>query len=363
MQIGGLSSTNGLKVTVAGADRTSAFAKRGSGKILGLVRDLKLGQSTITARVGDRAAQLTVTNHPQGGPVFSGPQLAPWKCQATAKDAKCNQPPKFTYVYKSTSQSGFQAYDPANPPSDVATTKTDNGHTVPFIVRVETGYIDRDQYQIAALFQPGKPWSATAPQPQFDHKLLIHHGASCGADHQTGTAPGVTNAEAEQALGLGFATMSNALDNAGHNCNLASEAESVIMTKEYLIDHYGTLRYTIGTGCSGGSLAEQWIANAYPGVYQGIMPTCSFGRVEHRVAVPGLPPNSALLPEPGPVGCRRNVDSDSDVRGRGRSHRRRHQRAGLRHRSVPRRDPDRSVRRDQRPAALRAHDQPGRRAL
>ena len=147
---------------------------------------------------------------------------------------------------------------------------------MPFIVRVETGYIDRDQYQIAALFQPGKPWSATAPQPQFDHKLLIHHGASCGADHQTGTAPGVTNAEAEQALGLGFATMSNALDNAGHNCNLASEAESVIMTKEYLIDHYGTLRYTIGTGCSGGSLAEQWISNAYPGVYQGIMPTCSF---------------------------------------------------------------------------------------
>ena len=37
-----------------------------------------------------------------------------------------------------------------------------------------------------------------------------------------------------------------------------------------------TLRYTIGTGCSGGSLAQYWIANAYPGVYQGILPTCSF---------------------------------------------------------------------------------------
>ena len=48
------------------------------------------------------------------------------------------------------------------------------------------------------------------------------------------------------------------------------------MTKEYLIERYGTLRYTIGTGCSGGSLAVQWIANAYPGIYQGILPTCSF---------------------------------------------------------------------------------------
>ena len=29
------------------------------------------------------------------------------------------------------------------------------------------------------------------------------------------------------------------------------------MAKEHLIDHYGTLRFTIGTGCSGGSLAQQ----------------------------------------------------------------------------------------------------------
>ena len=66
------------------------------------------------------------------------------------------------------------------------------------------------------------------------------------------------------------------LDHAGHNCNLTTEAESLVMTKEYLIERYGTLRYTIGTGCSGGSLAQQWISNAYPGIYQGILPTCSF---------------------------------------------------------------------------------------
>ena len=70
--------------------------------------------------------------------------------------------------------------------------------------------------------------------------------------------------------------MANVLDHAGHNCNLTTEAESLLMTKEYLIERYGTLRYTIGTGCSGGSLAQQWIANAYPGIYQGILPTCSF---------------------------------------------------------------------------------------
>src|SRR4051794_14689801 len=162
VRIGGVSSTQGLKVTVGGADQTNAFAKRANGTVDGIVRGLKLGRSTIIARSGSRAAQLTVTNHPRNGPIFSGPQLKPWKCQATATDAQCDQPTKFTYVYKSTdpSKAGFQPYDPANPPSDVATTKTENGHTLPFIVRVETGYLDRDQYQIAVLFQPGKPWGA-----------------------------------------------------------------------------------------------------------------------------------------------------------------------------------------------------------
>src|SRR5207247_10080652 len=78
------------------------------------------------------------------------------------------------------------------------------------------------------------------------------------------------------ARGRGCAVMSTALDNAGHNCNLATEAESLVMAKEHLIEQYGTLRYAIGTGCSGGSLVQQQVANAYPGIYQGILPQCSF---------------------------------------------------------------------------------------
>ena len=101
---------------------------------------------------------------------------------------------------------------------------------VPFIIRIETGYQDRDQYQIATLFQPGKAWAAWAPQPQWNHKLLITHGASCGVDHQSSTAPSVTGdteglgGSPTTALGLGFAVMSTALDNAGHNCSLLTEA-------------------------------------------------------------------------------------------------------------------------------------------
>ena len=70
--------------------------------------------------------------------------------------------------------------------------------------------------------------------------------------------------------------MSHALNNAGHNCNIVTQAEAMVMTKERVIERYGELRYTIGSGCSGGSLVQQQVANAYPGLYQGISPQCSF---------------------------------------------------------------------------------------
>jgi hypothetical protein len=272
-----------VHVTVGDRDVTDAFALRPNGRYEGLVEGLAVGENELTATVPDApAGHITIVNHPNGGPVFSGPQVQPWVCQQSARDEQCNQPETYEYEYRSSVTGRFAAYDPENPPSDVAHTTTDEGVTVPFIVRIETGYQDRDQYKIAVLFDPSQPWTAWAPQRQFNHKLLITHGASCGIDHQSGTAPSVTDDTAglggspTEALGRGFAVMSTALDNAGHNCNLVTQAESLVMAKERLVERYGELRYTIGTGCSGGSLVQQQVANAYPGIYQGILPQCSF---------------------------------------------------------------------------------------
>ncbi len=295
-------AASAVTVDLNGQDVTSGFSAGAGGRYMGLVSGLANGRNLITAHFpGGASSSYAVINHPQGGPVIAGPQSEPRVCQQGAVDAQCTQPVSYAWLYISSNplKSGFQPYDPSNPATDVANTTTDQGVTVPFIVRVETGYQDRDQYQIAALYQPGKPWTAAAPQNQFNHKLLITHGASCGVSYTPANAPSVTSYapanltgltggttiplpsaviadSAQYALGKGFAVMSTALDNSGHNCDVVIQAESLIMAKEHLIEQYGTLRYTIGTGCSGGSLAQQWIANAYPGIYQGILPTCSF---------------------------------------------------------------------------------------
>ena len=270
-----------IRVTEDGRDVTGAFAVRPNGRFEGLVTGLDVGPNELVATAGADTARITVANHPNGGPVFSGPQVQPWVCTNGSSDPQCNQPATYRYEYKSSTDGQLHDYDPESPPGDVATTTTQTGETVPFIVRIETGYQDRDQYQIATLFQPGEPWEPWAPQPQFNHKLLITHGASCGIDRQSGSAPSVTGDTVigdspSTALGLGFAVMSTALNNAGHNCNIVTQAESMVMAKERLVEQYGEIRYTIGTGCSGGSLTQQQVANAYPGVYQGILPACSF---------------------------------------------------------------------------------------
>lgn len=281
-----------LKVTLNGKDVTSQFARRANGRVMAQLTGLALGDNQLASQInGAAAGAALIVNHPNGGPIFAGPQPQPYTCGNAAKaiNAQCDQPAEYSFLYKSTdpTASDLQAYDPASPPTDVAMTTTDKGVTVPFIVRREFGYQDRDQYVIYQLYDQSKDWKPWAPQPQWNHKLLITHGGSCGVtfkdggpptDDYSGTFPpnpALQNSYVT-ALGLGFAVASTALDNLGHNCSVVTGAESLVMVKERLIEQYGELRYTLGTGCSGGSITQHHVANAYPGVYQGLIVTCSY---------------------------------------------------------------------------------------
>lgn len=283
------------QVKLNGRDISASFARRENQRYIGLVSGLVIGRNNLTANWSGKASGTAeLINHPNGGPVFSGPQIQPWACQEGATDSQCNQPVQYSWLYKSSNpvELELKPYDPKHPASDVANTTTDQGVTVPFVVRVEVGYQDRDQYRIAVLYQPDQPWLPWAAQSQWNHKLLITHGGSAGVSYAPGDAPtqdysgtipaGVPGLQTlagdspTVALGRGFAVMSTALNNNGHNVNIVTQAESLVMAKERLIENYGELRYTIGTGCSGGSIAEQQVANAYPGIYQGLIAQCSY---------------------------------------------------------------------------------------
>jgi hypothetical protein len=263
-----------LVVDVGGRVISSAFAQHENGLIQGLVTGLALGDNVLTAKLPDGSgAKITLTNHANGGPIIAGPQVQPWTCASGAVDAQCNQAPVYSYFYKSSTYADFAAYDPANPPAVIATTTTDQNVTVPYIVRLETGHQDRGQYQIAVLYDPSRDWQPWAPQTGWNGKVITPGGSSCGSAHGEGNNPTVLT---DYMLRLGFAVMSSSLFDNNQNCNMVVQAESLIMLKEHFIETYGPIRYTIGTGCSGGSIYQQQNANAYGGLLDGIIPQCSF---------------------------------------------------------------------------------------
>jgi hypothetical protein len=261
-----------LRVTLGSKNVTRQFKRRANGKIEGLLTGIPNSRRTLTAEVPRRyGARIILTGHPNGGPLISGPQLQPWVCQPTAVDAQCNQ--SATYELQAVTDSGVVAFDPAAPPSGVKQTTTTDGATVPFVVRIETGYQDRDQYKLATLFDPSRPWEPWAPQKGWNRRIVFTHGGSCGTDRKSGAAPDVFD---QELLGKGFLVASTALNNLGHNCNPVIIAESELMARERIIEQYGPVRATLGTGCSGGSIAQLMLAHAYPGFYDGITVQCTF---------------------------------------------------------------------------------------
>src|SRR5690606_15297997 len=72
-----------VSVRLGNVDVTSAFVPDGNGGLTGLVSGLAGGSQTLTAlRVGREAGRLAVGSHPITGPIFSGPQQQPFRCEA-----------------------------------------------------------------------------------------------------------------------------------------------------------------------------------------------------------------------------------------------------------------------------------------
>jgi hypothetical protein len=270
-------STATPTVTVDGQATATAHPV-GDGTWLALVTGLSPGPHRIDASAGNRHAELRVTNHAIGGPVFSGPQQTPFICQTTAfglapaQSPGCAAPTQVSYVYKSTGGAFVPLADPDAPPAGVATAFA-NGHPVPYVVRLEQGTIDRAVYQIAALWDGAAP-TPFAPDANWNRRLVYTFGGGCDAGFHQGTATGgVLN---DLFLAQGYAVASSTLNVLNNNCSTIISAEAAMMVKEHFVEVYGPVAHTIGWGGSGGAIQQYDIADQYPGILDGIVPGVSF---------------------------------------------------------------------------------------
>ncbi len=271
---------SGLQVSLNGEDVRSTFALRPNGRVQGLLTGLPIGESTLTATLGwSEPTRIQLTNHPIGGPIFAGPQVQPWICRTEelgfgpSIDAQCNAPSKVEFFYRSTESDDFQPYDTANPPADVAEITTDQGVTVPYIVRREQGTLNRGIYSFAVLFDPSTEASPWEPPAAWNGKVYYSFGGGSAPLHYQ---MGPSNVFFGPPLSRGFVVATTSLNIFLFNSNSVVSAEAVMMLKEHIAETFGPIRYTISTGNSGGAIQQHLIANAYPGLLDGIQPVASF---------------------------------------------------------------------------------------
>ena len=293
-----------LVVELNGADVSGAFRPGGkANSLVGLVTGLALGENRLTVEGrGLPRESLDLTNYSIKGPIISGPQIEPFICQTqtfklpdgtflgSPLDADCSAPTVVTYVYLSTITGTFVALpSPTSLPADVAKTTTSAGKTVPYVVRVETGTINRGIYQNAILFDPT---SDSAPSPfsppkGWNHRLVAIHGAGCpGGWYTQGTAEGV-NVLQNMYLSQGYALFINTLQNPSNSCNPFVAGESAMMGKEHFIKTFGVPDFTLSTGGSGGAYTSLDIADAFPGLIDGIFINATFPDAA-EIALSGL---------------------------------------------------------------------------
>jgi len=295
-----------VSVHLNGVDVTSSF-KPAAGGLMGLVGGMMLGENTLTASFrGKQHESLKLTNYPITGPMISGPHEFPFACRTEAfvpfsgsptlgapLDSNCSVPTRVQYVYRTTAGSFASLPEPHSTlPGDLATTTTVTGATVPYVVRLETGTINRAIYQTAILHNPNDAVpSPFAPPAGWNQRLIYPLGGGCQGGWYT-QGQSIVNPVNHSYLSQGYGVAVATLNTFGNNCNDALSSETILMVKERFIESYGVPLFTIGTGGSGGAYQSNQTGDNYPGTFDGIVTTSSFPDVTTGMILLG---NARLL--------------------------------------------------------------------
>lgn len=280
-----------VRVLLNGTDVTASFRPDAPARtLLGLVAGLHDGVNELAASAPGRgASRVTLRNHPRVGPVFAGPHERPFICQ-TAQfrlpsgatlgaplDEHCSIATRVEYYYRPAAGGALKPLEGVSAPADVAVVTTKAGARVPYIVRLETGTINRAIYQIAMLHDPASgpapdPWRRSAG---WNGRLIYTHGGGCvpGWYRQGTNTGGVVE---DVMLRQGYAVASSSLNVSAANCGDLLASETLMMVKEHFIESFGAPQFTIGWGCSGGSYPQLLTADNYPGLLDGVVPCRTF---------------------------------------------------------------------------------------
>jgi len=243
----------------------------------------------ICATVESGLGQPLVDNHDgRGNAVFPETAGAPdFAATPVGYSESCGIATRVDYFYWDGAAQNFLRFDPgtmfAAPPATLQLVEV-KGNLVPFVVRVETGTLDRFLYTIAML----APWPESAASPAqlengaWNRKLVYYFRGGVGIGHWQGEAAwhgglwGAERAVFPLLLREGYAIATSSGNETGVHYNLRLAEEAMLMVKGHLAETYGAPSYTVGLGGSGGGIQQYVIGQNHPGLLDAGIPMYSY---------------------------------------------------------------------------------------
>ncbi len=266
---------DGLIVRLNETEVTPALRMLPDGRYAALVEGLIDGENRVEVEVDGVAESVEVVNYPIVGPIFSGPHMPLPVCTTEASglgpplDENCSAATVVNWRYRDLEGEFQPLADPARIPEDVEILE-DSG--LPFIIREESGTINRGIYTITVLDPaPEEPeWDSS----QWNRRLIYQFGGGCGTTYSQGFK--LQGAPSADALAAGYAFATSTFNTLQVHCNDTLSAETVLMVKEYFTERYGVPEMTIGQGGSGGAIQQHLIGQNYPGLLDALGTTVPF---------------------------------------------------------------------------------------
>jgi len=185
----------------------------------------------------------------------------------------CSLPTRIHYFYNQAITNKFYPLEDAQ--NDIA--KIDiNGRQQDFIVRIETGTINRFIYGIATL----KGVNDVIDKPDLRHwnGVLVYQfkgGVGIGFDQGKMKIRKLLKYRREQ-LAKGYAVAYSTGNSTDNHYNVWLQEDTAMRVKKQFETAYGKPRYTVGIGGSGGGLQQYLLAQNRPGLLDAAIPQYSY---------------------------------------------------------------------------------------
>ncbi|MEW5250269.1 DUF6351 family protein [Microbulbifer sp. 2201CG32-9] len=209
----------------------------------------------------------------EGVPVFALDDRGAQTQQIIGFSRDCSHGTRVNYFYRSITDGRFHPLEKASGDIDQVTV---NGKTIDFVVRVETGTINRYFYAIAVLRGEGEtPERPTATN--WNRRLIYQFRGGVGIGRRQGdiSKGDVVTRRLDQ-LARGYGVVYSTANQTSNHYNIWLAEDTARRLKKQFESLYGEPMYTVGVGGSGGAIQQYLLAQNASDLLDAAIPLYSY---------------------------------------------------------------------------------------